>query len=131
MSVSDTIADSLTRIRNAQNAGHEKVSIPASNVLESIVKILKNEGFIAGFNKIKLDNKNMINIELKYYEGRPVITQINRISKPGRRVYTSWKNIRPMMNNIGINILSTPKGVITGKEAKMQNVGGEHLCEVW
>ena len=131
MSVSDSIADSLTRIRNAQNAGHENVSVPASKMLEAITKILKNEGYIGSYNNIKLDSRNMIKIDLKYFEGKPVIREINRISSPGRRVYIAWKDIRPTLNNIGISIFSTPKGVITGKEAKMSHVGGEHICEVW
>ncbi|MDH5716333.1 MAG: 30S ribosomal protein S8 [Spirochaetia bacterium] len=131
MSLNDQISDALTCIRNAQKAGHEAVSIKSNKMLESILEILKNEGFIESFQKENDKMKKKAVITLKYHKGAPVIQGIRKISTPGRRVYVSWKNIKPVLNNIGINILSTPKGVITGKEAKFQHVGGEYICEVW
>ena len=131
MSMSDLIADSLTRLRNAQAAGHETVEITRTKVVEDILKILKNEGYIANFNFQEQGARRVVKVDLKYYENGPVIRGIERVSKPGRRIYQSVQDIRPALNNIGINIFSTSKGVITGKEAKLQNVGGEYICKVW
>lgn len=131
MSMSDLIADSLTRLRNAQAAGHETVEVVRNNIVEEILKILKKEGFIAGYNNVERGACRMSKVDLKYYENAPVIRGIERVSKPGCRVYQSVQEVRPALNNIGINIFSTSKGVITGKEAKLQNVGGEYICKVW
>ena len=131
MSLSDPIADMLTRIRNASRAGHPRVSFAGSNLKESIVAILKNEGFIANYEVKKEDNKSNIEVELKYVDKAPVIKEIERVSKPGRRIYSKSQDMRPLRNNMGIAILSTSHGVMTGRKAKKMNVGGEILLRVW
>ena len=131
MSLSDPIADMLTRIRNASRAGHPRVSFAGSNLKESIVAILKNEGFIANYEVKKEDNKSNIEVELKYVDKAPVIKEIERVSKPGRRIYSKSQDMRPVRNNMGIAILSTSHGVMTGRKAKKMNVGGEILLRVW
>ena len=131
MSLSDPIADMLTRIRNASRAGHPKVSFAGSNLKESIVSILKNEGFIANYEVKKENNKSNIEVELKYINKNPVIKEIERVSKPGRRIYSKSQEMRPVRNNMGIAILSTSHGVMTGRKAKKMNVGGEILLRVW
>lgn len=131
MSVSDPIADTLTKIRNAQRAGHEVVELRMSKLIESILGILKEEGFIEAYYPYSEGARQMAKVELRYHEGLPVIRGIERVSKPGRRVYVKWQAIRPTLNNIGLSIISTPKGVISGKTAKYQHVGGEYICKVW
>lgn len=131
MSVSDFVADSLTKIRNAQRAGHEHVELHMSNMIEAILTILKEEGFIETFYPYSENTKQMAKVELRYHKGSPVIRGIERVSKPGRRVYVKWEDIRPTLNNIGLGIISTPKGVISGKTAKYLHVGGEFICKVW
>ena len=131
MSQSDPIADALTRIRNSQKAGHETVEMPLNKTIESVLEILKKEGFIEAFYPFKDGVKRMVKVELKYYQGGPVIRGIKRVSTPGRRTYRKVKEIRPFMNSIGINIFSTPKGIMTDKEAQLNQVGGELLCSVW
>lgn len=127
----DLIADMLTRIRNAGRAGHESVEVKINNVCENILGILKTEGFIDSFVAYKSEAARMAKVELRYYQNRPVFTAIERVSKPGRRIYISWKDITPTRNNMGLSIYSTPKGVLSGKEAKFQHVGGEYLCRVF
>jgi small subunit ribosomal protein S8 len=137
MSVSDPIADMLTRIRNAVMAGHQTVSVPSSKLKKSIAEILKQEGFIEGFEQVNFDNRPHKNILLKLkYVGerrsrRPVISGIERISRPGRRVYASRKDIPWVRSGIGVAIVSTPKGVMTGNRARQLGVGGEVLCKIW
>lgn len=131
MSLNDPIADALTRIRNAQKAGHESVDINLSNTIKSIVEILKKEGFIAEVSPFKDGAAEKAKIELRYFEGDPVIRGLERVSTAGRRYYQKWKEIRPFMNSIGVSIYSTPRGVITDKEALKLHVGGEYLCRVW
>lgn len=131
MSMSDIIADGLTRIRNAQHAGLEFTEVHDNKLVKEILKIMKDEGFIADFIPYQDGSKKLIKVELKYYKNKPVIRGIERISKPGRRVYVGRSGIKPALNNIGINIFSTSKGVVTGKEAIMSNVGGEYICKVW
>ena len=132
MSLSDPVADMLTKIRNANLAKFEKVDISTSHLKLEITKILKNEGYIKTFKKINRDNKNYICIFLKYGEKEnPIITGLERISKPGRRVYVGYKKMPRVYNGYGIVILSTSDGVITGKKAKDKKVGGELLCSVW
>jgi small subunit ribosomal protein S8 len=130
--VSDPIADMLTRIRNAIKAGHLKVDIPSSKMKVAITKILKDEGFIKNYKLIDSPNKQKIlRIYLKYQSNsQSAILDLQRVSKPGRRVYVKAEELRPVLNNIGIWILSTPKGVITNKSAKKLNVGGEVICEI-
>jgi len=132
MSVSDPIADMLTKIRNASLAKYEKVDIPSSKLKVEIVKILKNEGFIKTFKKITQDGRNQIRVFLKYdEESVPVLHGLQRLSKPGRRVYTSYKTMPRVFNGYGALIVTTSRGVITGKKATEQKLGGELICSVW
>lgn len=131
MSVSDPLGDLLTRIRNAYGRKKSKVSSPASSLRGRVLDVLKAEGYIRDYAKVDYDNgKSEFEIELKYYEGAPVIREISRVSKPGRRVYVSVKSIPSVANGLGISILSTPKGVMADHQAREQNVGGEVLCQV-
>lgn len=132
MSVNDPIGDMLTRIRNAQERGKSKVSIPHSKLRENVLNVLQGEGFIRGFAVVQLgNNKAEIEVELKYFDGAPVIRELNRVSKPGRRVYASVGTLPTVYNGLGISILSTPKGVMSDSDARAQNVGGEVLCTVF
>lgn len=132
MSVSDPLADMLTKIRNANSVKHEKVDIPLSRLKLEVVKILKNEGYVKNFKKISLNNQNYIRVFLKYDEKqKPVIHGIEAISTPGRRTYAGYKTMPRVFNGFGALIVSTNKGVITGKKAVDGQVGGELLCRVW
>lgn len=137
MSVSDPISDMLTRIRNAIMAGHKVVSVPSSKIKVAIANILEQEGFIQGFEEEQVDGKThrMLRIQLKYVgerrERRPIISGLRRISRPGRRVYVGKHKIPWVQSGIGVAILSTPKGVMSGVRARQLGVGGEVLCEVW
>ncbi|MBV2144656.1 30S ribosomal protein S8 [Falsochrobactrum sp. TDYN1] len=132
MSVSDPIGDMLTRIRNAVGRKKTKVSTPASKLRARVLDVLQAEGYIRGYSQSEFVNgKAEIEIELKYYEGVPVIRELTRVSKPGRRVYVSVKSIPQVANGLGISILSTPKGVMADHEAREQNVGGELLCRIF
>lgn len=132
MSLSDPLGDMLTRIRNAYGRKKTMVSTPASGLRVRVLEVLKSEGYIRDFAKVDYDNgKSELEIELKYYEGQPVIREIARVSKPGRRVYVSVKSIPSVANGLGISILSTPKGVMADHQAREQNVGGEVLCQVF
>ena len=132
MSVSDPIADMLTKIRNASLAKFEKVDIPASKLKVEIVKILKNEGFIKTFKKVAQDSSNQIRIYLKYDDGnKSVIHGLQRMSKPGRRVYTGYQEMPRVFNGYGTLIVTTSQGVITGKKAAEKKLGGELICSVW
>ena len=132
MSVSDPVADMLTKVRNAVAAGHEKVDIPTSKLKLEIVKILKTEGYIKNFKKISQDGSNVIRVFLKYDENnKPVIHGIQKISTPGRRVYSGYKDMPRVFNGYGTIIVSTSIGVTTGKKATEKLVGGELICKVW
>lgn len=132
MSVSDPIADMLTKIRNASMARYEKVDIPSSKLKVEIVKILKNEGFIKTFKKISQDGQNQIRIFLKYDDvNNPVLRGLERVSKPGRRVYSGYREMPRVFNGYGTLIVTTSRGVITGKKAAEQQLGGELICSVW
>lgn len=137
MSITDPISDMLTRMRNAVSAGHNTVVLPSSKIKIAIAKILKEEGYISGFEVVdgKIVGSKLLRIRLKYVgerrERRPVITGLERISRPGRRVYTGKQEIPWVLSGIGIAILSTPKGVMTGQRARQLGVGGEVLCKVW
>lgn len=132
MSVTDPIADMLTKVRNASVAKFEKVDIPASKLKVEIAKILKNEGYIKTFKKISQDGLNQIRIYLKYDDGnRSVIHGIQRLSKPGRRVYTGYKDMPRVINGYGTLIVTTSQGVITGRKAAEKKVGGELICSIW
>ena len=132
MSASDPISDLLTRIRNAQERGKAKVSSPASRLRERVLEVLQHESFIRGFTTVQQGSgKAEIEIELKYFDGAPVIRELQRVSKPGRRVYASVETLPTVFNGMGISILSTPKGVMSDADARTQNVGGEVLCTVF
>jgi small subunit ribosomal protein S8 len=137
MSVSDPIADMLTRIRNAVLVGHPMVALPSSKLKVAIAKILKEEGFIGAFEVVdgKVSGQKILRIRLKYIGERrsrkPVITGLERISRPGRRVYTGKQEIPWVLSGMGVAILSTPKGVMTGQRARQLGVGGEVICKVW
>lgn len=130
MSMSDPIADMLTRIRNAQMAGKSNVYIPYSKIKSSIATVLKDEGYIDDYLKKAIGKHNMLEINLKYYIGLPVIETIKRVSRPGLRVYKPANEIPEVMNGLGVTIVSTSKGVMTGKQARHNGVGGEILCLV-
>lgn len=137
MSVSDPISDMLTRIRNAIMAGHSQVAMPASKIKVEIAKILKEEGYLEGFEVVEGETPvhKVLRLRIKYVgerrERRPVITGLQRVSRPGRRVYTKKQEIPWVLSGIGVAILSTPKGVMTGQRARQLGVGGEVLCKVW
>ena len=130
MSMSDPIADMLTRIRNAQATEKVSVLVPASKVKQAIAQVLKDEGYIEGFKVSAEDTKPVLEIALKYYAGRPVIEKIERVSKPGLRIYKSKDDIPRVMNGLGIAIVSTSQGVMTDRKARATGVGGEVLCIV-
>ena len=131
MSMTDPIADLLTRIRNAVHAKHRKVDIPDSKLKRAITKILLSEGFIEDYRIIEYKEKQFLRIILKYHRGEGVITGIERVSKPGLRAYVSKSDIPRVLDGLGITVLTTSKGVMTGKEAKRLGLGGEVMCNVW
>jgi small subunit ribosomal protein S8 len=132
MSVSDPVADMLTKVRNAAMARHEKVDIPASKLKLEIVKILKTEGFIKNFKKVNQDGSNCIRVFLKYDDkNESIIHGIEKVSTPGRRVYAGYKNLPRVYNGYGTVIVSTSLGVTTGKKAQEKQIGGELICTVW
>ena len=132
MSMSDTLGDMLTRIRNGQTTNKKVVDAPASRFRKDVLEVLKREGFIRNFEEKEMrPGINFFEIELKYYNGKPVISEIKRVSKPGRRVYSSIKNLQKTYNGLGVSILSTPRGVMSDNEAREANVGGEVLCTIY
>jgi len=132
MAVSDPVADMLTKIRNASRAGFEKVDIAPSKLKLEIVKVLKNEGYVKNFKKIQLDGKNFIRLFLKYDEmENPIIHDIEKISTPGRRIYSGYKKMPRIKNGYGTVVVSTSAGVTTGKKATEKKVGGELICSIW
>ena len=132
MSASDPVADMLTKVRNAAVARHEKVDIPASKLKLEIVKILKTEGYIKNFKKVQKDGHSIIRIILKYDDSNnPVIHGVKKISTPGRRVYSGYKELPRVFNGYGTIIVSTSSGVTTGKKASEKMVGGELICSIW
>jgi len=132
MSMTDPIADMLTRIRNAIMAGHQSTDMPASNVKEALARILEAEGYVAGCERIKDRKQGVLRIRLRYGPGgESVISGLKRVSRPGRRVYVNAKEIPPVLGGLGINILSTNKGLLSGNNARSQGVGGELLVNVW
>jgi small subunit ribosomal protein S8 len=132
MSLNDPLGDMLTRIRNAQLRNKSKVSTPGSRLRESVLEVLKTEGYIRGFTTVEhTSGRRELEIELKYFDGEPVIRDIARVSKPGRRVYASVKALPRINNGLGVAIVSTPKGVMADHDARDANVGGEILCTVF
>jgi small subunit ribosomal protein S8 len=132
MSLSDPVGDMLTRIRNGQKAGKATILSPASKARASVLEVLKREGYIRGYEQADGDSGGVeLRIELKYHEGHPVIREISRVSRPGRRVYSKVTEIPRVFNGLGISILSTPRGVMSDNEARAANVGGEVICRVF
>ena len=131
MQISDVIADMLTRIRNANDAKHETVDIPASNMKKSIAQILVDEGYIAGYTVIEDGKQGVIRVTLKYNGKQKILKGLKRVSKPGLRIYASCEDMPRVMNGLGVAIVSTSKGIMTDKQARKENVGGEVLAFVW
>jgi len=132
MSVNDPLADMLTRIRNAQMRRRSTVRSPSSKLRLRVLEVLKDEGYIRGYEVIdKGDHKPEVEISLKYYDGEPVIRELNRISRPGRRSYSGVKDMPQVKNGLGLSIVSTPRGVMSDARARAENVGGEVLCQVF
>lgn len=132
MSLTDPVADFLTRIRNAIRARHQKVDVPASRLKLEIARILKEEGYISNYKSVEEDGRKLVRVYLKYSNGNEaVISNLERISRPGCRVYVGRNEIPRVLGGMGINILTTPRGVMTGRQARKEGVGGEVLCRVW
>ena len=132
MTMTDPIADMLTRIRNANVVKHETVDVPASNMKKELARILLEEGFVRGYDVIEDGKQGIIRIQLKYGQtGERVISGLKRISKPGMRVYAANHEIPKVLNGLGISVISTSKGILTDKQARKENVGGEVICYVW
>ena len=131
MSLSDPIGDMIARVKNAQARKHKKVELPSSKFKSKIADILKNEGFIKDFKVSTEEKKNILSLELNYHSGNPVISNFERVSKPGRRIFSSADSLPKINNGLGIAILSTPKGVMTDIDARKQKVGGEIVCKVF
>ena len=131
MSLSDPIGDMIARVKNAQARNHKKVDLPSSNFKKKIADILKNEGFIKNFEILTEENKSILSLELKYHSGNPVISNFERVSKPGRRIFSSADGLPKINNGLGIAIISTPKGVMTDIDARKQHIGGEIICKVF
>jgi small subunit ribosomal protein S8 len=131
MSMSDPIADMLTRIRNAQMVEKKEVNVPVSNLKSAIASVMQQEGYIESFSVDGIAASKTLSIKLKYYDSKPVIEKLKRISKPSLRVYVGSSQMPSVMNGLGIVIVSTPKGVMTGQAAHAQNIGGEVLCSVY
>ncbi|MFN7962543.1 MAG: 30S ribosomal protein S8 [Thermoanaerobaculia bacterium] len=132
MSMTDPIADFLTRIRNAHLAKHDRLDIPSSRIKQELCRILKDEGFIRNFRVLEGEPVSTLRVLLRYSaQGEPAISHIARVSKPGRRVYRGADDIRPVRNGMGVGILSTSRGLLSDRQAREQRVGGEILCELW
>jgi len=132
MSLSDPLGDMLTRIRNGQMANLAVIECPASSFRKRVLEVLKSEGYIRGFSETQMTKcQPVLQIELKYHDGKGAICQVERVSKPGRRVYAGVKDFTRVFNGLGISILSTPRGVLSDNEARAQNVGGEVLCRIF
>ena len=131
MSLSDPIGDMIARVKNAQARNHKKVQLPSSNFKSKIADILKNEGFIKDFKVNLENNKSILSMELKYHSGNPVISAFERVSKPGRRIFSSADSLPKINNGLGIAIISTPKGVMTDIDARKNRLGGEIICKVF
>ena len=131
MAMTDPLGDMLTRIRNGQRAKKDSVLSPASKLRANVLEVLQREGYIRGYSEDATGKHPALRIELKYFEGEPAIKHVARVSKPGRRVYSSIKDLKPIKNGLGISILSTPKGVMSDTAARDANVGGEVLCTVF
>lgn len=130
MSMSDPIADLLTRIRNGQQAERVSVSMPSSKLKIAVVQVLKDEGYVSGYAQNEVEGKPTLTVDLKYFDGKPVISKVNRISRPGLRRYVNRNDMPEVLGGLGIAVVSTSKGVMTGTQAKAQGFGGEVICTV-
>jgi small subunit ribosomal protein S8 len=128
----DPITDLLNRLRNGMRAGHDRVDVPASRVKENLVKVLAEEGYVASYRRVEEKGRPLLRIGLKYdSEGEPIVNGLERVSRPGRRVYAAAKEIPEVLGGLGVSILSTSRGIVTGQKAREQKLGGEILCNVW
>jgi small subunit ribosomal protein S8 len=132
MKTSDPLSDLLTRISNGLTAGHEKVDVPASRLKEAVLKVLEAEGFIGSFRRVEEHGRPVLRVGLKYdHDGEPVVTGLERVSRPGRRVYAGADEIPKVLGGLGVSIVSTSKGIVTDRAARQSRLGGEVLCNVW
>lgn len=132
MNVNDPISDLLSRLRNGMRAGHERVDMPASRLKEDLLRVLSEEGYIASYRRVEENGRPILRVALKYDpEGEPIVNGLERVSRPGRRVYAAAKEIPEVLGGLGVSILSTSKGILTGREAREARLGGEVLCNVW
>jgi small subunit ribosomal protein S8 len=132
MKTSDPLSDLLTRLRNAMTAGHDRVDVPASRVKEAVLKVLEEEGFVASYRKVQEAGRPVLRVGLKYDpEGEPIVIGIERVSKPGRRVYAKADAIPEVLGGLGVSLVSTSKGIVTDKKARASRLGGEVLCNIW
>ncbi|MDE3017502.1 MAG: 30S ribosomal protein S8 [Nitrospirota bacterium] len=130
--MTDPIADLLVRIQNGARRGHETVTVPASKLKGELLRVMQSEGFIAGYESATADGHPTFRVHLRYVgEGKPMITGMARVSKPGKRVYAGKRNVKPVMGGMGLSILSTSKGLLTDQEARQSSLGGEVLCNIW
>jgi small subunit ribosomal protein S8 len=132
MKTSDPLSDLLTRLKNGMRAGHERVDVPASRVKEAVLKVLEEEGFVASFRKVQEAGRPVLRVGLKYdHEGEPIVSGIERVSRPGRRVYARAEAIPKVLGGLGVSIVSTSKGIVTDRKARQSRLGGEVLCNIW
>ena len=132
MTMTDPLADMLSRVRNAHRAGHDKVEVPSSRLKMGVAKVLKKEGFIKNYKLIQDNKQGILRIYLKYTdEDEPVIVGLKKVSRPGRRVYAGYEDIPPVRGGFGVTVLSTSKGIVSDKDAAVKKIGGEVLCQVW
>jgi len=132
MSVSDPLSDLLNRLRNGMRAGHERVEVPASRIKEDVLKVLAEEGYVGAYRRVEEKGRPVLVVGLKYdREGAPIVNGLERVSRPGRRVYAPAKEIPEVLDGLGISIVSTSRGILTGHKAREARVGGEILCNVW
>ena len=131
MSMTDPVADYLTRLRNAVQAKHKRVDVPASNLKRELTKLLVELKFVAGYTEVKETTQGVLRIQLKYNDGRPVIAGLKRVSRPGLRTYVDAETIPRVLGGLGVAVISTSKGLMTDKQARLARMGGEVLCEVW
>ena len=132
MKTSDPLSDLLTRLRNAMRAGHDRVDVPASRVKEAVLKVLEEEGFVASYRRVAEGGRPVLRVGLKYDpEGEPIVSGLERVSRPGRRIYARADAIPKVLGGLGISIVSTSKGIVTDKTARQSRLGGEVLCNVW
>jgi len=132
MKTSDPLSDLFTRLRNGMRAGHDRVDVPSSRLKEAVLKVLEQEGFISSFRKVQEENRPVLRVGLKYdHEGEPIVSGLERVSRPGRRIYAKADAIPQVLGGLGVSIVSTSQGIVTDKKARQARLGGEVLCNVW